>query len=56
MRAFARDILVETMEMTAVIRYILTATQSFGSQGCYKKSRMTILGLAGGLFCQNEQA
>ena len=44
------------MEMTAVIQYILTAAQSLGSQDYYKKSRMTILGLAGVLFCQNEQA
>ena len=43
------------MEMTAAIQYILTATQSFGSQDHYKKSRMTILGLAGVLFCENEQ-
>ena len=42
--------------MTAAIRYILTAAQSLGSQDYYKKSRMTILGLAGILFCENEQA
>ena len=42
--------------MTAVIQYLLTAAQSLGSQDYYKKSRMTILGLAGVLFCQNEQA
>ena len=40
--------------MTAVIQYILTAAQSFGSQDYYKKSRMIILGLAGVLFCENE--
>ena len=44
------------MEMTAAIHYILTAAQSLGSQDYYKKSRMTILGLAGVLFCENEQA
>ena len=36
--------------MTTVIQYILTAAQSFGSQGYYKQSRMTILGLIGVLF------
>ena len=42
--------------MTAAIQHILTAAQSLGSQDYYKKSRMTILGLAGELFCENEQA
>ena len=32
---------VTTMDMTAAIQYILTATQSLGSQVYYKKSRMT---------------
>ena len=36
--------------MTAVIQYILTSAQSFGSQD--NKSLMTILGLAGVLFCK----
>ena len=44
------------MEMTAAIQYILTAAQSLGSQNYYKKSQMTMLGLAGVLFCENEQA
>ena len=44
-----------TMEMVAAIQYILTAAQSLGSQDYYKRSRMTILGLAGELFCENEQ-
>ena len=44
------------MKMTAAIQYILTAAQSLGSQVYYKKSRMTILRLAGVLFCKNEQA
>ena len=44
------------MKMTAAIEYILTAAESLGSQDCYKKSRMTILGLAVILFCENEQA
>ena len=43
------------MEMTAVIQYILTAAQPFGSQDYYNKFPMTILGLAGVLFCENEQ-
>ena len=48
---------MNTMEKTAAIRYILTAVQSLGSQDYYKKSRMTmILGIAGVLFCENEQA
>ena len=55
-RAFSSNNLVNTMDMTAAIQYILTAAQSLGSQVCYKKSRMTILGLAGVLFCENEQA
>ena len=46
----------ETMEITVIIQYILTATQSFGSQDYCKKSRMTILGLAGILFYENKQA
>ena len=44
------------MDMTAAIQYILRAAQSLGSQVYYKKSRMTILGLAGVLFCEHEQA
>ena len=53
-RAFSSNNLVKTMEMTAVIQYILTATQSFGPQDYYKKSRFTIFGLTGVLFCKNE--
>ena len=44
------------MDMTAAIQYILTAAQSLGSKVYYKKSRMTILGLASVLFCENEQS
>ena len=33
------------MEMAAVIQYVLTSAQSFGSQDYYNKSLMTILGL-----------
>ena len=55
-RAFSSNSLVNTMDMTAAIQYILTVAQSLGSQVYYKKSRMTILGLAGVLFCENEQA
>ena len=44
------------MDMTAAIQYILTAAQSLGSQDYHRKSRMTMLGLAGVLFCENEQA
>ena len=54
-RAFSSNSLVNTMEMTAAIQYILTAPQSSGPQDYFKKSRMTILGLAGVLFCENEQ-
>ena len=54
--AFSSNSLMNTMDMTAAIQYILTAAQSLGSQVYYKKSRMTILGFAGVLFCQNEQA
>ena len=55
-RAFSSNSLVNTMDMTAAIQYILKAAQSLGSQVYYKKSRMTILGLAGVLFCENDQA
>ena len=37
-RAFSSNSLVNTMEMTADIQYILTAAQSLGSQDHYKKS------------------
>ena len=55
-RASSSNKLVNAMDMTAVIQYILTAAESLGFQVYYKKSRMTILGLAGVLFCENEQA
>ena len=55
-RAFSSNSLVNTMEMTAAIQYILRAAQLLGSQDYYKKSRMTILGLPGVLLCENEQA
>ena len=55
-RAFSRNSLGKTMEITVVIQHILTATQSFGFQDYCKKSRMMILGLAGVLFFENEQA
>ena len=55
-RAFSSNSFVNTMDMTAAIEYILTAAQSLGFQDYYRKSRMTILGLAGVLFCENEQA
>ena len=38
--------------MIAVIQYTLTSAQSFGSQGYYNNSLMTILGLAGVLLCK----
>ena len=38
-RAFSSNSLVKTMEMTAVLQYILTEGQWFGSQDYYKKSR-----------------
>ena len=55
-RAYFSNSLVNNMDMTAAIQYISTAAQSLGSQVYYKKSQMTILGLAGVIFCQNEQA
>ena len=55
-RVFSSNSLVNTMDMTAAIQYILTAAQSLGSQVYYKKSRIVILGLACVLFCENEQA
>ena len=55
-RASSSNSLVNAMDMTAAIEYILTAAQSLDSQDYYRKSRMTILGLSGVLFCENEQA
>ena len=55
-RAFSSNSLVNTIDMTAAIQYILKAAQSLGSPAYYKKSRMAILRLAGVLFCENEQA
>ena len=55
-RAFSSNSLVNTTEMTTAIQHILIATQSLGSQDYYEKSRMMILGLAGVLFWENEQA
>ena len=46
---------MKTMEMTAVIQYILTSVQSFGSQDYCNKSLMMILENAGVLFYENEQ-
>ena len=55
-RAFSSNSLVNTMDMTVAIQFILTAAQSLASQVYYKKSRMMILGLAGVLFFESEQA
>ena len=55
-RAFFSNSSVNTMDMTAAFQYIMTAAQSLGYQVYYKKSRMTILGLAGVLFCEKQQA
>ena len=55
-RVFSSNNLVNIMDVMAAIQYILTAAQSLGSQVYYKKSQMTILGIAGVLFCENEQA
>ena len=55
-RAFSRNSLVNTLDMTVTIKYILTAVQSLGSQDYHRKFRMTILGLAGVLFYENDQA
>ena len=55
-RAFYRNSLGKAMKIAVITQYILTATQSFGSQDYCKKSRMTILELAGVLFFENEQA
>ena len=46
---------MKTIGITAVIQYILTAVESFDSQDYYNKSLMMIFGLAGVLFCENEQ-
>ena len=55
-RVFSSNILVNTVEKTAAIQYVLTAAQPLGYKNYFKKSRMTIFGLAGVLFCENEQA
>ena len=55
-RTFSSISLVNTMERMAAIQYILTAAQSLSPQDYYNKSQMTILGHAGLLFCENEQA
>ena len=47
MGVYFSNSLVKSMEMTAA--------QSFGSPDYYNISLMTILGLAGVLFCENEQ-
>ena len=54
-RTFCSNSLVNTIDTTAAIQYILTAAQSLGSQVYYKKSRMTILGLAGVLFAKTTR-
>ena len=53
--SISRNTLVKTMEMTAVIQYILTAAQSFDCRDYFNKFLMTIGGLAGVLFFENEQ-
>ena len=53
-RAFSCNSLVITIDMNAAIQYIFTAAQSLGSQVYYKKSRMTILGLAGCIVLQKQ--
>ena len=60
-RAFSSNSFVNTMIMMAAIEYILTAAQSLGSAGLLQNvsnddTWATILGLAGVLFCENEQA
>ena len=52
MRVSCSNNLAKTQETTAFIQYILTSAQSFGSQDYYNKPLMTILGLAGVLFCK----
>ena len=54
-RAFSSNSFVNTMDITAAIEYILTGAQSLGSQDYYRKSQMTILGLAGVLFCKTSR-
>ena len=54
--SFSSNNFVNTTGMTAAIKYTLTAAQLLGSQDYYRKSRMTILGLAGVLFCENYPA
>ena len=54
--AFSSNSFVNTMDMTAAIKYISPAAQPLGSQDYYRKSRMTIFGLAGVLFCENDHA
>ena len=44
-RAFFSNSLVNTMEMTAAVQYILTVAQSLGYENYYKKSPRRYLGL-----------
>ena len=53
--AFSSNSLMNKMDMMAPIQYILTAAQLLGSQVHHQRSRMTILGLAGVLFCENDR-
>ena len=55
-RAFSSDSLVNTIKITVAVLYILRAAQTLGSQDYYKKSQMTVLGHAGVLLCESEQA
>ena len=56
-RAFSSNSLVNAMDMTAAIQYILTASQSLGSQVYYKKSRIVDTWACWYiLFSENEQA
>ena len=51
-RAFSSNSLVNTMDMTAAIQYILTAAQSLSSQVYYKGSNNDTWAC----WCENEQA
>ena len=53
---FCKPIALPTKCSIELVQYILTSAQSSRSQeDHYNKSLMTILGLAGVLFCETEQ-
>ena len=55
-RAFSNKSLLNTMEMMAVIQYILTAAQPLGSQGYYEKDSNDDTWACWCIILRNQQA